>query len=1217
MSDRFSVIGNRIYDLKQAAKLADVTSVDVLTWSGNNREVTPTLNFRQAMNSDTTKAIVIAHGRVIDGSDRLYKALKIGQKSIPAIVLSDEQAFSVMAIKTAVKKVHPDVASEIRRNHKNKAELSHPFYALETRPKGDKERSCRECGKAIDGDAIYFDRATGDEPWLREKGYLCLKHEKDTDVEQWTRCPRKDCGKSVPESEWSEHWRDHKVAATVHRHHTSKVAHCGQCEDDLEIEPPVKRRVNIDNTVTAEELSRTAGDVIGPDVFERKLRKRREVPSPEETKQILTETDDEFLDRIERNQEEADFHQMNGEMGNVALYDQDDEPTDGPYDQANEWVFKPGDGPQIDVDLETGEKKQWHPGVPTRRGRRAQVDPEMMNPGLPNPQFPQWKPRVDATRPDLNDPSQNPGIIEEVDELGADLAAFTGQKPNSPARIMRQPMSRASRDTHFHTVTDYEGKNFRLVSCGEHYGNNIRLAGSNKRDLARFEPLIDEWHDNTTLEHVLPEGYQVRKLNTVGDHIVEGTYMNHCTNGGTRILMGDEVTNPVTGEPFRMNPPVLPRDPDYPYTMSDIPRLMRDAGKPFYDEDAWRYSGPMFSLRTDDNLPKATFFHPANHETGEMNPLVALDVYGVNNKELHPKYRYRVYQYMRDRLDDDKTGADGVTIRWGKHYEGEPNPETPEELLTETEVLSRDELNAKLADLDKMYVRNETEKTKREKVAHRHAKHGHTFVDDSGKNFITVMCSFTRPEPIDRVDEDFDGWKMSYSSTIKEINLANELRDLYGDHTTVMHRFNNGSAIHRLNTVGDHIFEGELNRNCLRQYARHAIALGRVPNNMDFPYELSHFPYTIGQTDTDDPNEMQVNIEGDYYPWRYTGPFFSYRDENGISKATWFHPIDRETGEMNPLVAHDVYGINNSELHDHHKTKVYEYMLHNLQDAPDDSLVTIRWGLTNPNVTIRTPENEVTRTEILTRDGLEGRIKMFKTKFAPDTPPAPKMSYVNNFWGWKNGARNKRKYRPGSCECWEGYERVPGTKPCTPGSCRKKTGPVRDEEKEKKKSSAGVLPEHIREVMERGKRDQEVRNRLEQSGYDKDVAKEMEGIDADNLQWLKQYVDKNGLPGKSEVGDDGVASLWAMTQHAGPDDLDFMKKIHGIMSDKPEEYDPALIATMEDRINVYEGKPQNYGTQSFSEDGGKTFKVNEVADPEGLAERRKRVGLEDYDKESK
>tara|TARA_R100000951_G_C2636243_1_gene179396 strand:- start:1271 stop:1474 length:204 start_codon:yes stop_codon:yes gene_type:complete len=29
-------------------------------------------------------------------------------------------------------------------------------------------------------------------------------------------------------------------------------------------------------------------------------------------------------------------------------------------------------------------------------------------------------------------------------------------------------------------------------------------------------------------------------------------------------------------------------------------------------------------------------------------------------------------------------------------------------------------------------------------------------------------------------------------------------------------------------------------------------------------------------------------------------------------------------------------------------------------------------------------------------------------------------------------------YKKKKCDCWKGYERVPGTKPCTNKSCRKK-----------------------------------------------------------------------------------------------------------------------------------------------------------------------------------
>jgi len=36
-------------------------------------------------------------------------------------------------------------------------------------------------------------------------------------------------------------------------------------------------------------------------------------------------------------------------------------------------------------------------------------------------------------------------------------------------------------------------------------------------------------------------------------------------------------------------------------------------------------------------------------------------------------------------------------------------------------------------------------------------------------------------------------------------------------------------------------------------------------------------------------------------------------------------------------------------------------------------------------------------------------------------------------------------------KCWEGYERVPGTKPMTPGSCRPVGGKKEENKKEEKK----------------------------------------------------------------------------------------------------------------------------------------------------------------------
>lgn len=37
-------------------------------------------------------------------------------------------------------------------------------------------------------------------------------------------------------------------------------------------------------------------------------------------------------------------------------------------------------------------------------------------------------------------------------------------------------------------------------------------------------------------------------------------------------------------------------------------------------------------------------------------------------------------------------------------------------------------------------------------------------------------------------------------------------------------------------------------------------------------------------------------------------------------------------------------------------------------------------------------------------------------------------------------SRMGKKSGDGKCNCWEGYDRAPGSKPCAPGSCVKKKG---------------------------------------------------------------------------------------------------------------------------------------------------------------------------------
>lgn len=40
-------------------------------------------------------------------------------------------------------------------------------------------------------------------------------------------------------------------------------------------------------------------------------------------------------------------------------------------------------------------------------------------------------------------------------------------------------------------------------------------------------------------------------------------------------------------------------------------------------------------------------------------------------------------------------------------------------------------------------------------------------------------------------------------------------------------------------------------------------------------------------------------------------------------------------------------------------------------------------------------------------------------------------------WSDGTGSSNVSPLKKKDCNCWEGYKRVPGTKPCAKGSCKK------------------------------------------------------------------------------------------------------------------------------------------------------------------------------------
>ena len=122
----------------------------------------------------------------------------------------------------------------------------------------------------------------------------------------------------------------------------------------------------------------------------------------------------------------------------------------------------------------------------------------------------------------------------------------------------------------------------------------------------------------------------------------------------------------------------------------------------------------------------------------------------------------------------------------------------------------------------------------------------------------------------------------------------------------------------------------------------------------------------------------------------------------------------------------------------------------------------------------------------------------------------------------------------------------------------------------------------------------------------------MEAVHRRNADRLRAIVGEIGWPGRSAVGEDGAHAAWRILQHAiGEPDL-----MRGMLpalerAAAAGEARPAEVAMLEDRIRVFEGRPQRYGTQyDWDEAGMWMVPMGSVEDPGAVDQRRRAVGLE-------
>lgn len=115
-------------------------------------------------------------------------------------------------------------------------------------------------------------------------------------------------------------------------------------------------------------------------------------------------------------------------------------------------------------------------------------------------------------------------------------------------------------------------------------------------------------------------------------------------------------------------------------------------------------------------------------------------------------------------------------------------------------------------------------------------------------------------------------------------------------------------------------------------------------------------------------------------------------------------------------------------------------------------------------------------------------------------------------------------------------------------------------------------------------------------------------IDSTNIKRIDKIIEKYGYPGKSLVGEPENTAAWYVIQHSTKIEKYFplIKK-----AGKKNELPKTLVAMMEDRLLVQQGKEQIYGTQGsgFNTKKGWTMIIHPIKNPEKVNKLRKKVGF--------